>query len=236
MGKRLIVFAPHPDDETFGCGGTIVRKLRQGYDVKIVFLTDGRNAFTKICNIHLNPSPREVINIRKMEAKKATSVLGVKEDNLEFLGVEDVMLNRKDVVVRKNVAKILKKFNPHEVYFPQPREINSDHREANALIKSLVNELGIRPLQYQYAITWQPPFSSSFFKLKKNFPFWFFSNISKLRYISVDISEFLPIKRRAINQYRSQIKCVSKTQKKAIMSSTALRHFMEKTENFFISL
>src|SRR5207248_577693 len=44
LGRSAIVFAPHQDDEVLGCGGTIVRKLRAGADVTVVFLTDGSAA------------------------------------------------------------------------------------------------------------------------------------------------------------------------------------------------
>jgi LmbE family N-acetylglucosaminyl deacetylase len=37
----VVVFSPHPDDETLGCGSTIIKKKRLGADVTIVFMTDG---------------------------------------------------------------------------------------------------------------------------------------------------------------------------------------------------
>ena len=82
MPKRVIVFAPHPDDETLGCGGTIAKKLREGYDVLIVFMTDGRNALSKLFNVCSNPTPLELREIRKEEAKKASKILGVEEEKL----------------------------------------------------------------------------------------------------------------------------------------------------------
>src|SRR3972149_6748886 len=42
--NSAIVFAPHPDDETLGCGGTIIKKKRAGAKIRIVFTTDGRHA------------------------------------------------------------------------------------------------------------------------------------------------------------------------------------------------
>ena len=38
---RIIVFAPHPDDEVFGCGGAILRQVAEGGAVQVVVLTDG---------------------------------------------------------------------------------------------------------------------------------------------------------------------------------------------------
>ncbi|MEZ6086390.1 MAG: PIG-L family deacetylase [Phycisphaerae bacterium] len=42
--KRAIVFSPHQDDEVLGCGGTIIKKIEQGADVHIVFMTNGRRS------------------------------------------------------------------------------------------------------------------------------------------------------------------------------------------------
>ena len=42
--RAAMVFAPHPDDETLGCGGTVVKLRRAGVDVHIVFMTDGRHS------------------------------------------------------------------------------------------------------------------------------------------------------------------------------------------------
>src|SRR6478735_4929719 len=41
-GDRILVLAPHPDDETLGCGGIIPLHLRAGHDVRIAIVTDGR--------------------------------------------------------------------------------------------------------------------------------------------------------------------------------------------------
>ena len=40
-GKRVLVLAPHPDDETFGCGGSLALHAEAGDPVKVVFLTNG---------------------------------------------------------------------------------------------------------------------------------------------------------------------------------------------------
>ncbi|GAH34396.1 unnamed protein product, partial [marine sediment metagenome] len=37
---KIVVFAPHPDDEIFGCGGSILKWMDEGYDVHIVYVTD----------------------------------------------------------------------------------------------------------------------------------------------------------------------------------------------------
>ena len=43
--KRVLVVAPHQDDETLGCGGLIARKRYEGLPVHVVFITDGSATF-----------------------------------------------------------------------------------------------------------------------------------------------------------------------------------------------
>jgi len=47
LGCTATVFSPHPDDETLGCGGTIIKKKRAGAEVKIFYMTDGRKSHFK---------------------------------------------------------------------------------------------------------------------------------------------------------------------------------------------
>jgi hypothetical protein len=48
LGRRAVVFSPHPDDESLGCGGTILRKKQAGATVKLVHVSDGGASTTLI--------------------------------------------------------------------------------------------------------------------------------------------------------------------------------------------
>src|SRR3954453_22266405 len=43
-GERLLVLAPHPDDEVIGCGGLVAQHIREGREVRVVVATDGAQA------------------------------------------------------------------------------------------------------------------------------------------------------------------------------------------------
>jgi N-acetylglucosamine malate deacetylase 1 len=60
--KSAMVFSPHQDDETFGCGGMIALKRAQGIAVQVIFLTDGQGSD------QLNP---QIVQIRASEALTA---------------------------------------------------------------------------------------------------------------------------------------------------------------------
>ena len=104
--NKIIVFGPHPDDETLGCGGVIAKKVSEGYNVLVVILTDGRNALSQIFGITSNPTPEELKEIRKKELVKATRILGVPDKNLMCLDFEDSTLEHNKLQVEKSVQAI----------------------------------------------------------------------------------------------------------------------------------
>jgi LmbE family N-acetylglucosaminyl deacetylase len=94
---RLLVFAPHPDDETLGAGGLIQRVLSTGGAVKVVFMTsgDGFPAGVAVARHTLTPTAQDYRTygtLRQEEAKRALAVLGVAEKDIIFLGFPDAGL------------------------------------------------------------------------------------------------------------------------------------------------
>lgn len=91
---RILILAPHPDDETIGCAGIIQEAVTKGADIHVVYLTNGdhnqvafivyekRLTFRKGEFIHMG-------EVRRKEAIKAMKLLGVDEKNLIFLGYPD---------------------------------------------------------------------------------------------------------------------------------------------------
>lgn len=91
---RLMVFAPHPDDESLGAGGLIQRVLRSGGKVKVVFMTsgDGYPEGVELEDRISHPSAKDYRAYgeeRRKEALKALAILGVKERDGVFLGFPD---------------------------------------------------------------------------------------------------------------------------------------------------
>ncbi len=91
---RVLILAPHPDDETLGCAGIIQRAVKSGAPVKIAYLTNGE--FNQLANIvyekKLTLRQKEFVTmgeVRSREARKAMRLLGVPEQDLIFLGYPD---------------------------------------------------------------------------------------------------------------------------------------------------
>lgn len=91
---RILILAPHPDDETLGNAGLIQEALSAGASVRIAYLTNGdHDQITfKIDTHHIFLSPKTYIAMgekRRQESIRATQILGLKKDDLYFLGYPD---------------------------------------------------------------------------------------------------------------------------------------------------
>ncbi len=125
-GKRVLVFAPHPDDETIGCGGSLAIHANAGDPVKVVFLTNGARGDTSG-----KAEKKSYIKIRQEEALKACRCLGITD--LEFWAYEDrALAGSRGVLTR--VIDLLEKYKPELVYAPSPLEFHPDHRATAVLV------------------------------------------------------------------------------------------------------
>ena len=125
-GKRVLVLAPHPDDETIGCGGSLAIHANAGDLVKVVFLTNGAKGDTSG-----KAEKKSYIKIRQEEAMKACRCLGITD--LEFWAYEDRALAGSRGVLTK-VIDLLEKYKPELVYCPSLLEIHPDHRATAVLL------------------------------------------------------------------------------------------------------
>src|SRR4249920_3854166 len=77
-GSRILVLAPHMDDEVIGCGGTLVRHIRNGAEVTIVFMTNGRYGSKKAQENKVDHKEADLVQTRKSEAMLALKTLNVR--------------------------------------------------------------------------------------------------------------------------------------------------------------
>ena len=91
---RILIVAPHPDDEALSAGGLIQQACAKGAAVHIVYLTNGDHnqiAF-KLYDLRLHLRPRQYLafgELRQREAIAATALLGLSREQLTFLGYPD---------------------------------------------------------------------------------------------------------------------------------------------------
>lgn len=117
---RVLVVAPHPDDETIGCGGTIARLTAAGTQADVVVCTDGE------ATIGSPASPAETARRRRDEAVAACALLGARPPT--FLGLPDGHLPAHAHAVADALDDRLRALRPQAVLVPWALERHADHR------------------------------------------------------------------------------------------------------------
>jgi LmbE family N-acetylglucosaminyl deacetylase len=126
VGKRVVVFAPHPDDEVLGCGGALADLIDRGARVDVVLVTDGA-ADAK------GPEDRaRIASLRLEESRRALDALGGGE--LHAGDLHDRGLADRLGAVEALLARWLVEALPDLVFAPSPVETHPDHRAVAAAL------------------------------------------------------------------------------------------------------
>ena len=142
-----IVFAPHPDDETFGMGGALLLAAEQGIETHVVFMTDGAEGG--------EGDKQALIERRKEEARQATEKLGVK--GIAFLEEPDRGLQLNDRVLQRVLHEIDAR-KPATLFFPSVLEFHPDHRVTAQLAwKAYQHRPQLDAKAYSYEISTHAP-------------------------------------------------------------------------------
>ena len=175
--KRVLVLAPHPDDEIIGCGGSLALHTKAGDPVKVVFLTNGAKG-----DASGTVDREEYVELRQNEAVNACARVGVTD--LEFWSYEDRSLAGSPGALLQMID-LLEGFRPELVYAPSPLEFHPDHRATSILFCDAV-----RSCEFDF------DFDVAFYEVGQ-----------PLRVnLLVDITEVLTLKMEAMDAYRSQLK------------------------------
>ncbi|HEY7641288.1 MAG TPA: PIG-L family deacetylase [Steroidobacteraceae bacterium] len=167
--ERVVVLAPHMDDETIGCGGTLALHAQRGAKVTVVFMTDGRNGSSKLATLsreQREQAQRSLVATRKQEARQALAELGIAD--MLCLDAEDGAL-ATNAGAAQQLRSILEDRQPHLVYLPFYLEEHADHR---AVSRILLEAAAGTQLQFQcfgYEV-WTPLFPNCLVRIDRTMP------------------------------------------------------------------
>ncbi|MCX4355815.1 MAG: PIG-L family deacetylase [Oscillospiraceae bacterium] len=115
---NIMVFAPHPDDEVLGAGGTIAKRVSEGHNVYVVIATKG----------YPPTFDEELIEAGRCEAERAHKYLGVKQTI--FLDFPALSLDKVDrAEFNGSFSKLIDEYSPNDIYIPHIGDMHIDHRE-----------------------------------------------------------------------------------------------------------
>lgn len=145
----VLILAPHPDDESIGPGGAIVRHVASGDRVSILVLTSGERGFPEH-DITRDEARRE---LREAECVEAARRLGA--TLLPFARLPDGRLGESTDLAADVVAEALRSLKPDRVYLPHDADAHEDHRAVAPILRRAVELSRVVPWALGYEV-WSP--------------------------------------------------------------------------------
>ena len=182
---KILVIAPHADDEILGCGGVISRYISEGNEVKVLVIT---RALEELF-------PKPLMDQIREEAVKSHQFLGVSETI--FFDFPAPMLDQTpSYQISMEISKVIKEFSPEKVFLPHRGDIHKDHRavfEAALVALRPINDCPVKEIYAYETLSeteWAPPFGDDAF----------------IPNVFVDITDYMENKKEAMLCFESQVK------------------------------
>lgn len=131
--RRILVVAPHPDDESLGCGGTIALYVQSGATVEVLVVSDGA-ALEEPEGSH-----NDLAAARVQEMTSAAAVLGIHQ--VHELALPDGHLAQHQTTITHALRDRIATFQPDLVLAPSPIDGHADHATVGHVILELFREL-----------------------------------------------------------------------------------------------
>lgn len=141
--RRVQVFAPHPDDESIGCGGLLALLAQQRCDIQVVLVSDGSGA---------GGLPPGASQIREQEFIRALGELGISNYRLLNFPDGDVQPNE---FLKQSLTDCLADFLPDAVVMPSILDLHRDHRVIAEMLFGISNAFPSIQMLIQYEV-WCP--------------------------------------------------------------------------------
>lgn len=145
--RRILVLAPHMDDEVFGCAGTLARAVAAESEIRVVFITNGSRGYDPARVASLTTEEREafeqaLIETRKAEARRSGALLGYSEP--VYLDLPDGRAAETDGAAER-LARVIGELSPDVVFLPFLTDPHPDHWATNRLFIDAALAAGLGP-------------------------------------------------------------------------------------------
>jgi LmbE family N-acetylglucosaminyl deacetylase len=146
--QPFIVVAPHPDDESLACGGLLAEACRQGLRGKVVVVSDGVGSHP---NSKAYP-PDRLRSLREKEAKRAGAELGLKSEDILFLGLPDRFVPFESEEAEQAIGKIVRlveQAGARSLFVSWRHDPHCDHEASYQIARAVQSRAGeLRLFEY----------------------------------------------------------------------------------------
>ena len=116
--SKVSIITPHPDDETLGCGGTILKHGAMGDSLHWIIIT-GMTEEQGFSSQKIKKRQEEIEQVKHMYGFEMVNSLNLPTMRLDALPMGDII---------KAISTVLMEFKPHIIYLPNRSDVHSDHR------------------------------------------------------------------------------------------------------------
>jgi LmbE family N-acetylglucosaminyl deacetylase len=215
-----VVIAPHPDDESLGCGGLLALLRRAGCPISTVLVSDGTMSHPNSQKFSA-PARRA---LREAELREALAILGVDESQTLYLGLPDGAVPTIGAPGFELAVQQLRAYfglqQPNTLLVPWRRDPHPDHRATSELVQAACAGLAGPPRLVEYVVwAWERASSNDL------------PRANEVRGWQLDIASVLAIKQQAIAAHRSQLSPVIDDDPTGFqLSESMLGHFAQPFE------
>jgi LmbE family N-acetylglucosaminyl deacetylase len=213
LDGRVLVIAPHPDDESLGCGLLLASRAHKE-SLHILFVTDGSHSPERAGGAS-ESARRELAEIREREARDAASVLGLPPANVEFLGLEDGTLAAQPERLAMALVDYVRCIGAEQLLIPFRYDRHPDHLAINRVVTRAHAEGAITARVFEY-------FVYSHWRLLPGADVRACVATAELRQLDPGPGPAAALKRRALECHRSQTSCFFEWQSRPVLTRELL--------------
>lgn len=129
--KRILILAPHMDDETIGPGGVLKKHANEGAEIHCAFITDGSNSESKL-------SKEDLKHVRMNEMEEVKKILGI--HSIHYMGLPDgdVVNNEES---RNKFHHVIQSVQPDMIYCTSFVDAHPDHTHTAAILADVLKQM-----------------------------------------------------------------------------------------------
>ena len=216
--KRVLIFAPHPDDAEFHAGGFLAKLKAEGADILIVTATDG-------CCGTYHASREELAAIRQAEAEAAAKIQGAE---VRFLGYHDFELNTVPAgELCEKLVRIIREYRPDTVLAEDAYGADEVHPDHRALAWAALDAINFAMLPNVYPTHKEDGLEPHFIADK----YYYTEDPARMNCV-MDISATIENKMAGMMAHASQVEfLVEDVMRQAMMAGVDLGEYLNTGEN-----